>query len=428
MASKSSSGELHAQAQRVIPGGVNSPVRAFGAVGGQPPYIVSGKGCRLYDAEGRAYIDCVSSWGPLILGHAHPRVVDAVTRVAGRGLSFGAPTEAEVRLAERITALVPGVDKVRLVNSGTEATMTALRLARAATGRDRVLKFEGCYHGHSDSFLVKAGSGALTLGCPSSAGVPSALATLTLNAGFNDLESVAAWFDRFPNEIAAVIVEPVAGNMGMVPPVPGFLEGLREFTTRNGALLIFDEVITGFRVGLGGYQQLCGITPDLTTLGKIIGGGLPVGACGGRADLMDLLAPVGPVYQAGTLSGNPLAVAAGRATLEVLEDDPPYARLDKLGERLEHGLRRAAQAAGIPLAINRIGSMLGIFFRPPPVTGYGEAMKSDADRFALFHGAMLEQGVYLAPSQFETLFLSAAHTETDVDGIVAAARDAFAEL
>ncbi len=422
------SSRLHQQAKQVIPGGVNSPVRAFAAVGGRPPYIVSGQGARIRDADGREYIDCVSSWGPLILGHAHPRVVEAVKRAAARGLSFGAPTEAEIRLAERIVALVPGIEKVRLVNSGTEATMTALRLARAATGRDRILKFEGCYHGHSDSFLVKAGSGALTLGRPSSAGVPGALAELTLNAQYNDTASVTAWFERFPNEIAAVIVEPVAGNMGLIPPAPGFLEGLRDITARNGSLLIFDEVITGFRVGLGGFQGACGIRPDLTTLGKIIGGGLPVGACGGRADIMDLLAPDGPVYQAGTLSGNPLAVAAGRATLEVLENTPPYERLERLGARLEAGLRTAAQSAGLPVTINRVGSMLGLFFRPPPVQSYADAVESDQDRFAAFHAAMLDRHIYMAPSQFETLFISTAHTENDVDGIIEAAGPAFAEI
>ncbi len=420
--------ELHVRARRVIPGGVNSPVRAFAAVGGEPPYIVSGAGARVRDASGREYIDCVSSWGPLILGHAHPAVVRAVTRAAASGLSFGAPTQGEVELAERIVRLVPGIEKVRLVNSGTEATMTAIRIARAATGRDRILKFEGCYHGHADSFLVKAGSGALTFGRPGSAGVPAALAELTLNARYNDLDSVRAWFERFPEQIACVIVEPIAGNMGMIPPAPGFLEGLRSLTREYGALLVFDEVITGFRVGLGGCQERFGIVPDLTTLGKIIGGGMPVGACGGAAGHMDLLAPDGPVYQAGTLSGNPIAVAAGAATLDELESSPPYARLERLGAQLERGLRRAAESAGVPLTVHRVGSMLGVFFRPPPVRGYEDAAASDAARFAVFHRAMLARGIYLAPSQYETVFISAAHTAEDIAAIVTAAGEAFSLL
>jgi len=416
------------RARKVMPGGVNSPVRAFAATGGRPPFIRRGSGAYVWDAEGRRYIDMVCSWGPLILGHAPGPVVEAVTRAARNGLTFGACTEAEVELAEAVVNLVPGVEKVRLVNSGTEATMAAVRLARAATGRDRIVKFEGCYHGHADSFLVKAGSGALTFGAPSSPGVPAALASLTLNARYNDASSVRDLFEQYGDEIACVIVEPVAGNMGVVHPEPGFLETLREVTTRYGALLVFDEVITGFRLGLGGAQERFGIVPDLTTLGKVLGGGLPVGAYGGRADLMDLVAPTGPVYQAGTLSGNPLATAAGLATLRLLQQNPPYAQLDEKGKRLQDGLQQAARAAGVAVTVNRVGSMLTCFFRPPPVRTYDDAVGSDTDRFARFHRFMLASGVYLPPSQFEAWFISTAHSNEDIDAVVKAASDAFKRL
>jgi len=422
------SSELHEQALRYIPGGVNSPVRAFRSVGGTPLYIASGHGSRVTDVDGREYIDCVCSWGPLILGHAHPAVIDAVKAAAGEGTSFGAPTERELLLAKKIVELVPGIEKVRLVNSGTEATMSAVRLARAAIGRDKIIKFEGCYHGHADSFLVKAGSGAATFGQPSSPGVPRALAAETLNATFNDLESVERLFDANPGEVTCIIVEPVAGNMGVIPPAEGFLRGLRDLTTQHGALLIFDEVITGFRLGLGGAQELYGVTPDLTTLGKIIGGGLPVGAFGGRSDLMDLMAPNGPVYQAGTLSGNPLAVAAGLATLEVLESERPHGRMNALMDRLCSGLVDGASAAGIDVTVNAVASMGCAFFTSKPVANYQDASSSDTEFFAGFHRGMLERGVYLAPSQFEALFVSAAHTDEDVDRIIEAAAEVLGKL
>ena len=424
----SRSEELHEQAARFIPGGVNSPVRAFRSVGGTPPYIASGRGGRVTDADGREYIDCVCSWGPLILGHAHPAVVEAVKRAAEQGTSFGAPTERELRLAQRIVELVPGIEKVRLVNSGTEATMSAARLARAATGRDKIIKFEGCYHGHADSFLVKAGSGAATFGQPSSPGVPKALAAETLNATFNDPASVEQLLDANAGEVACIIVEPVAGNMGVIPPADGFLAGLRELAAQHGALLVFDEVITGFRLGLGGAQELFGVTPDLTTLGKIIGGGLPVGAFGGRADLMDQMAPDGPVYQAGTLSGNPLAVAAGLAALEVLESEMPYARMNALAEKLCRGLAGGAGAANIEIAVNGVASMGCAFFTRGPVRNYRDAASSDTNLFAEFHRRMLGRGVYLAPSQFEAFFVSAAHTGEDIEHIIGAAGESLAEF
>jgi len=416
------------EAKKYIPGGVNSPVRAFRSVGGSPLFIESGSGSRIRDVDGKEYIDCVSSWGPLILGHAHPEILEAVKTAADGGTSFGAPTEREITLAKLIVEMVPGVEKVRLVNSGTEATMSAVRLARGATGRDRIIKFEGCYHGHADSFLIKAGSGALTLGQPSSPGVPASLAADTLNATYNDLDSVRALFESCPGRIACVIVEPVAANVGVLLPDKGFLEGLREIATKNGALLIFDEVITGFRLSAGGAQEYYGVTPDLTTLGKIIGGGLPVGAYGGRADLMDMMAPAGPVYQAGTLSGNPLAVAAGIAALEILRRDKPYARLAKLGEKLFNGLVEGAKKAGRAASVNYVGSMGCAFFTAGPVRLYSDAMKSDTALFAEYHRRMLEQGVYLAPSQFEACFVSAAHTEEDVETIIAAAAKALSEI
>ena len=416
---------LFAAAERVIPAGVNSPVRAFRGVGGGPFFVARGEGGRVWDADGRSYLDFVGSWGPLILGHAAPAVIEAVVEAARRGTSYGAPTAGEVEIAEGITAAYPSMEMVRLVSSGTEAAMSAIRVARGATGRDVLVKFDGCYHGHADSLLVKAGSGGATFGIPDSAGVPAALARLTLTVPFNDIDAVRALVRARGDEIAAVIVEPVAGNMGVVPPAPGFLEGLREVTAAAGCVLIFDEVITGFRVGFGGAQECYGVRPDLTCLGKIIGGGLPVGAYGGRRDLMERLAPLGPVYQAGTLSGNPLAVAAGLATLEALRAPGTYARLDALGAQLEQGLRLAADKAGIPLTVNRVGSMLTGFFCPGPVTDYASARRSDTARYARYFHAMLERGVSLAPSQFEAAFVSLAHSPAD---IAAAGRSAAEAL
>jgi len=421
----SRSADLFAEALKYIPGGVNSPVRAFGSVGGGPRFMESGKGARIIDADGKEYIDCVASWGPLILGHSRPEVVAAVKSAAERGASFGAPTSAETRLAKLIVDMVPSLDKVRLVNSGTEATMSAVRLARAATRRDKIIKFEGCYHGHADSFLIKAGSGALTLGQPSSPGVPASLATDTLNADYDNIDSVKKLFDALPGQIACVILEPVAANVGVILPEPGFLEDLRQLTAERGALLIFDEVITGFRLAPGGAQEYFNISPDLTTLGKIIGGGLPVGAYGGRSDLMDMMAPSGPVYQAGTLSGNPIAVAAGITTLEILLNESPYQRMAALADRLFEGLEKGARENGVDVAVNKIASMGCAFFAPGPVRNYAEALKSDTKLFARFHSLMLERGVYLAPSQFEACFVGAAHTEADVDAITAAAADSL---
>jgi glutamate-1-semialdehyde 2,1-aminomutase len=416
-------------AEARIPGGVNSPVRAFRGVGGDPFFVARAEGARLHDVSGRAYIDFVGSWGPLILGHAAPVVVEAVAAAARQGTSYGAPTAGEVEMAEAIHAAYPSVEMVRLVSSGTEAAMSAIRLARGATGRDLLIKFDGCYHGHADSLLVKAGSGAATLSIPDSQGVPAALAALTLTVPFNDLDAVAATLRRHPDAVAAVVVEPVAGNMGVVAPAPGFLQGLRELCSRHGALLVFDEVITGFRIAYGGAQERYGIKADLTCLGKIIGGGLPVGAYGGRADLMRHVAPLGGVYQAGTLSGNPLAVAAGLATLRALrEDRQAYARLERLGAALEAGLRRAAEKAGIPVRINRVGSMLTGFFTEAPVGNYADARRSDTKRYGAFFHAMLERGVYFAPSQFEAAFVSLAHTEADLQVVERAAHEALASL
>jgi glutamate-1-semialdehyde 2,1-aminomutase len=417
--------KLFAAAQRTIPGGVNSPVRAFRGVGGEPFFVARAQGARLWDVDGRAYIDYVGSWGPLILGHAAPAVVEAVTAAAARGTSYGAPTAGEVEMAEAITRVYPSIERVRLVSSGTEAAMSAIRVARGATGRDVLVKFDGGYHGHADSLLVKAGSGGATFSIPDSRGVPAALAALTLTVPFNDAAAVRAIFEARGSEVAAVIVEPVAGNMGVVPPAPGFLEALRELCTRHGAVLIFDEVITGFRVAHGGAQALYGVQPDLTCLGKIIGGGLPVGAYGGRAALMDQVAPLGGVYQAGTLSGNPLAVAAGLATIKVLSVPGVYERLETLGERLARGLAAGARAAGVPLTVNRVGSMLTGFFCATPVTDYTTAKRADTQRYARFFHAMREGGVYLAPSQFEAAFVSLAHTEADIDATVKAAADAL---
>ena len=419
---------LFAEACRVIPGGVNSPVRAWAAVGGTPLFLQRARGAEVIDADGRAYLDFVGSWGPLILGHAHPRVVAALAERARSGTSFGAPTAIEVEMARLLVDALPSLEQVRLVSSGTEATMSALRLARAATARDRIVKFAGCYHGHVDALLVKAGSGALTFGVPDSPGVPLALAELTLTASFNDTAGVRELLRRRGEEVAAVIVEPVAGNMGLVPPAPGFLEMLREETARSGAVLIFDEVISGFRVGWSGAQGLYGVTPDLTCLGKVIGGGLPVGAFGGRRSLMEQLAPAGAVYQAGTLSGNPLSVAAGLATLQTLrETRDAYARLDTLGALAEEQLRDAVAGAGVPACVNRVGSLLTLFLGVEEVRDYASARRADTARFARFFRGMLAEGMYLPPSQFEAMFLSLAHTEADVERFGRAARKVLAD-
>jgi glutamate-1-semialdehyde 2,1-aminomutase len=418
-------------ARRVIPGGVNSPVRAFGGVGGTPRFIASGRGCRLTDIDGNEYVDYVCSWGPLILGHADPRVVAALARAAGRGTSFGAPTTLETELAERIVAIFPSIERVRLVSSGTEATMSALRLARAATGRPLVVKCRGCYHGHVDSLLVAAGSGATTLGVPSTPGVPDAVAGTTILVDYNDLPGAARSLDAHAGRVAAIIVEPVAANMGVVPPADGYLAGLRALCDRHGALLIFDEVITGFRVAIGGAQQLYGVRPDITCLGKIIGGGLPVGAYGGPAAIMDLLAPAGAVYQAGTLSGNPLAVSAGLATIEAISSPGVYERLESLSSRLASGLAGAAVDASVPITLNRVGSLLTVFFTArfgAPIRNYADATACDTRRYAAFFHAMLDRGVYLAPSQFEAMFVSLAHDEADIDRTIQTAREAMAQI
>ena len=420
--------DLYETACRLLPGGVSSPVRAFKAVGGQPLFIERGQGSRIWDADGNSYIDYVSSWGPLIAGHAHPNVVAAIQQAAERGTSYGAPTRLEVELAQIITGAMPAVEMLRFVNSGTEAAMSALRLARAFTGRDKVLKFDGCYHGHADGLLVKAGSGVATLGLPDSPGVPASYAQHTLVAPYNDLNAVEALFTQHGDGIAAIIVEPMAGNMGVVAPASGFLEGLRSLTQRAGALLIFDEVITGFRLGWGGAQGRFGVTPDLTCLGKVIGGGLPVGAYGGRRDIMGLVAPLGPVYQAGTLSGNPLAMSAGIATLRCLQAPGAYAQLDWLGERLSQGLLTAARTAGIPAVGNRVGSAMTLFFTAVPVTDYASAKTADTARYAAYFRGMLSLGIYLAPSQFEAGFVSLVHTEEDIDLTIEAARRVLATL
>jgi glutamate-1-semialdehyde 2,1-aminomutase len=418
--------KLHARAERLFPGGVNSPVRAFRAVGGEPPIIVRGKGARLRDADGNEYIDYVLSWGPLILGHAHPRVIAAVTEAARKGTSFGASTPAEADLAEEVVRAFPSIEKLRFVSSGTEATMSAIRLARAFTRRKYVIKFEGCYHGHADTLLVKAGSGVATLGIPGSAGVPEEFVHFTLALPFNDVAAVEEAIAKFPEEIACIIVEPVVGNMGCVPSAKGYLRALRDITSRNGALLIFDEVMTGFRVAYGGAQQLYGIRPDLTTLGKVIGGGLPVAAYGGRAEIMNMIAPLGPVYQAGTLSGNPLAMAAGLATLKVLRGNRKiYRELESKSARLVEGVLKAASAAGVKMTANRVGSMFTWFFTQTPVTDWSSAERCDTGAFGKFHSAMLAEGVYLPPSQFEAAFLSAAHSEQDINRTIDAARRAL---
>jgi glutamate-1-semialdehyde 2,1-aminomutase len=417
--------QLYEDARRYFPGGVNSPVRAFRAVGGEPFFVAHASGSRITDVDGKSYIDYVGSWGPMILGHAHPRVVAAIQKAAEAGTSYGAPTELETRLARLIQAAFPSMERMRFVSSGTEACMSALRVARGFTRRDAIVKFEGCYHGHADSLLVKAGSGALTFGVPDSLGVPADLARHTLTLPYNDPDAVAAVFAERGKEIAAIIVEPVAGNMGVIPPRPGFLEGLREVTRQHGTLLLFDEVITGFRIAWGGAQETSGVRPDLTCLGKIVGGGLPVGVYGGRADILEQVAPLGPIYQAGTLSGNPLAMAAGIETLTLLQAPGFYADLEAKGGRLAEGLSRAAGAARIPVQTNRVGSMLTTFFTATAVTDYATAKTADTERYGAFLRAMLERGVSLAPSQFEAAFISAAHTPEDLDATIAAALEAL---
>ena len=426
MRSFDTSRALQKRAEAVIPGGVDSPVRAFRAVGGDPPFIVRGEGSRMYDADGNEYIDYVGSWGPLILGHTPPEVVESVIAAARNGTSFGASTPAEADLAQVVLDAFPAMEKLRFVSSGTEATMSAIRLARAFTNRKYIVKFEGCYHGHADALLVKAGSGVATLGIPGSAGVPEEFTQFTIALPYNNIDAVDQTFKKFKGKIACVIVEPVVGNMGCVPPAPQFLDGLRYITSRDNALLIFDEVMTGFRVALGGAQEIYGTVPDLTTLGKIIGGGLPVGAYGGSADLMDMVAPLGPVYQAGTLSGNPLAMAAGLATICYLrEHREVYGRMDRLAATLVTMVSEAANISGVPITANRVGSMFTWFFTKGPVTDWVSASKSNTEAFGRFHRAMLEAGVYLPPSQFEAAFLSAAHTDDDVQQTVAAARESF---
>jgi glutamate-1-semialdehyde 2,1-aminomutase len=421
--------DLFTEAQELIPGGVNSPVRAFRGVGGEPVFIDRAEGAWLIDVDGKRYIDYVGSWGPMIVGHAHPDVVRAVQQAAARGLGYGAPTEIESRMARRVLELMPTLEMVRMVSSGTEATMTALRLARGFTGRDKIVKFEGCYHGHSDSLLIKAGSGALTLGVPTSPGVPAALATDTVTLPYNDLEACRAAFAEIGDQVACVIVEPVAGNMNCVPPRAGFLEGLRELCDAHGSLLILDEVMTGFRVALGGAQAHYGIQPDLTTLGKVIGGGLPVAALGGRRQVMEHLAPVGPVYQAGTLSGNPVAMAAGLATLEIVAQPGFHADLAARTERLCAGILAEARAAGVAMTANRVGGMFGLFFTAADeVTCFADVMACDVERFKRFFHGMLEEGVYLAPSAFEAGFVSATHGDAELEQTVAAAGRVLRQL
>lgn len=413
---------LFEQAQIHIPGGVNSPVRAFTGVGGNPIFIAKGDGAYLTDVDDNRYVDYVGSWGPMILGHSHPAVLDAVKAAVDNGLGFGAPTEIEITMANKVCECVDSIESVRMVNSGTEATMTAIRLARGFTGRDKIVKFEGCYHGHADSLLVKAGSGALTLGVPSSPGIPAALAEHTLTLEFNNIDSVRTAFSLLGNEIAAIIVEPIAGNMNCIPPVPGFLEGLREVCDEHGAVLIFDEVMTGFRVALGGAQSVYKITPDLTTLGKVIGGGMPVGAFGGKKDIMDHIAPVGPVYQAGTLSGNPVAMAAGLAMLEHISKPSFYAPLTAQTEKLCLGLKETARSHGIPLTTNNVGPMFGFFFsNEENVTRFDQVMQCDVERFKRFFHGMLAKGIYLAPSAYETGFISAAHLDGEIEKTLEAA-------
>lgn len=417
-----------AEAREYIPGGVNSPVRAFRSVGLNPVYMERGQGSKIYDIDGNEYIDYVMSWGPLMLGHAHPEVIEAVQRTAAKGTSFGAPTELETLMAKKVCEIVPSVEVVRMVNSGTEATMSALRLARGFTGRSKIVKFEGSYHGHVDALLIKAGSGVATLGLPDSPGVPESVTANTIIVPYNDEASVREAFEKFGEEIAGVIIEPVAGNMGVVPPLPGFLELLRDLTRRYGALLVFDEVMTGFRVDYHCAQARFGVTPDITCLGKVIGGGLPVGAYGGRRDIMEQVAPAGPIYQAGTLSGNPLAMIAGYTTLKLLGEPGVYEDLERKGARLEEGLRKSAENAGIPMTINRVGSMVCPFFNEQKVTNYDIAKKSDLKRFAAYFGHLLNQGVSVAPSQFEGMFLSTAHSDEDIERTIDASYQALKAL
>jgi glutamate-1-semialdehyde 2,1-aminomutase len=416
---------LFDRARQLMPGGVNSPVRAFRSVGGEPFFAQRASGAYLWDVEGKRYVDYVGSWGPMIAGHAHPRVIEAVQRTASAGLSFGVPNALEVTMAETISRLVPSMEMVRMVNSGTEATMSAIRLARGATGRSRIVKFEGCYHGHGDAFLVKAGSGALTFGVPTSPGVPKALADLTLTLAYNDFDAATALFALHGDDVAGLIVEPVAGNMNCILPRPGYLQHLRDLCTRHGALLIFDEVMTGFRVALGGAQQLYGVTPDLTTFGKIIGGGMPVGAYGGRRDLMEQIAPSGPIYQAGTLSGNPVAMAAGLATLELIQAPGFYETLDRRTRLLTDSLQAIADEASVPFSTTRVCGMFGLYFTTEQVETFAQATACDTAMFNRFFHAMLDRGVYLAPSAFEAGFMSSAHSEEDIAFTFAAARDAF---
>ncbi len=425
----STSHELFDQARRHIPGGVNSPVRAFKGVGGDPVFVDCAAGPYIFDSEGKRYIDYVGSWGPMILGHAHPEVIMAVSEVISKGLSFGAPTEIETRMADKVCELMPSIEMVRMVSSGTEATMSAIRLARGYTGRDKIVKFEGCYHGHSDSLLVKAGSGALTLGEPSSPGVPAALAELTITLDYNNLQQVQDTFSRMGDQIACIIVEPVAGNMNCIPPAADFLQGLRAVCDQHGAVLIFDEVMTGFRVALTGVQGLYGITPDLTTLGKIIGGGMPVGAFGGKQEIMQEIAPLGPVYQAGTLSGNPVAMTAGLKTLELIAEPGFFEQLAEKTERLAQGLVTAGREAGIPVTENHVGGMFGLFFSDAgKVTDFAGATQCNQEQFKAFFHAMLDEGIYLAPSAFEAGFISAAHTDADISATLEAAARAFRKL
>ncbi|MBU2536295.1 MAG: glutamate-1-semialdehyde 2,1-aminomutase [Chloroflexi bacterium] len=420
--------QLFQEAQRYLPGGVDSPVRAFKAVGGTPPFMVRGEGSRIHDADGNEFIDYVCSWGPLILGHSHPQVIDALKRAAERGTSFGAPTELEITLAKMISSAMPSVEMIRFVNSGTEAAMTALRLARAYTGRDKIVKFSGGYHGHADGLLVKGGSGLATLGLPSSPGVPDSYAQNTLVAPYNNAEAVAQLFQNYPEEIAAVIVEPVAANMGVVPPRPGFLDSLRRLTRQSGALLIFDEVISGFRVAYGGAQTLFGITPDLTCLGKVIGGGLPVGAYGGKREIMEMMAPTGPVYQAGTLSGNPLAMTAGIETLKVLSQPGIYEQLENTASRLGEGIAGAASSQNFKLSISRFASLLTIFFTDSLATDYESISGADTELFAKFFRQLLSEGIYWPPSQFEAAFVSLAHDDRDIDITIKTIENAFNQL
>lgn len=421
--------DLVGQAERYLPGGVNSPVRAFRAVGGEPVVITSASGCRITDVDGNSYIDYVGSWGPMLLGHAHEAVIEAVQKVVRDGLSFGATCPHEVDLAALIVEMVPSVEKVRLVNSGTEATMSAVRLARGFTGRHDIIKFEGCYHGHSDCLLAKAGSGAMTLALPDSAGVPPLVTQNTVILPFNNVEALERVFAEKGSDIAGIIVEPVAGNMGVVPPLPGYLEKMRELCTKHGSVLIFDEVMTGFRVALGCAQARFGVTPDLTCLGKIVGGGMPLAAYGGRAEIMNHVAPLGPVYQAGTLSGNPIATAAGRATLQLIKEQPDlYDRLEKQSAKLQDGLKRLAEAAGVVTCSERVGSMMTMFFQAGPVVDYDSAKRSDTERYGEFFRGMLHQGIYLAPSQFEAAFVGSAHGDEEIEETLAAAQKVLSKI